>query len=76
MIPTMILFGLLLGRWWRLSLGAAAVAWPLLLLADGVVSVVPVLLGAAVLGVANAAVGVAAHQAVLQLVRRSHMSRS
>jgi hypothetical protein len=72
MIPTMILFGLVLGRWWRSTLVAAAVAWPLLLLAGGILGVGPQLLEAAALGVANAAVGVAPYQVVLHLVRMSH----
>jgi hypothetical protein len=69
-IPTMIVFGLLLGRWWRIALIAAAVLWPALLVADGVIGLSASLLGAAVLAVANAAVGVAIHQACLRGVRR------
>lgn len=70
MIPTMILFGLVTGRWWRLALVAAAIVWPGLLLFDGVMGVSVDLLAAALLGMVNAAVGVAVHQAVLRLVRR------
>ena len=33
MIPTRILFGLIFGRWWCLSLIAAAMGWPVVLLA-------------------------------------------
>jgi len=69
MIPTMIVFGLVLGRWWRSALVAAALAWPLLLITSGVLAVGEQLLGAAALGVANAALGVALHQVVLHLVR-------
>src|SRR6266508_4391883 len=36
MIPTLILFGLVFGRWWRLCLTAAALGWPVLLVvSDG-----------------------------------------
>ena len=70
MIPTMILFGLVTGRWWRLALIAAAIVWPVLLLVDGVVGISADLLAAALFGVVNAAVGVAVHQALLWLVRR------
>jgi len=70
MIPTMIVFGLITGRWWRLALVAAAILWPALLLVDGVMGVSAGLLVAALLGAANAAIGVAVHQALLWLVRR------
>jgi hypothetical protein len=69
-IPTMIVFGLVLGRWWVLALALAAVVWPGLLVATGVMGFEPALLGGAVFGVANAAVGVLVHQALLWAVRR------
>ena len=68
-IPTLILFGLVFGRWWRLSLVAAAVGWPVLLVADGVMDVEVGLLGAAGLAVVNASVGVLVHQGVLRALR-------
>lgn len=76
MIPTMILFGLVFGRWWKSALVAAAIVWPLLLFAYGTLQSAPgslagVLALAVVLAVVNAGVGVAIHQAVLHLVRRS-----
>ena len=70
MIPTMIVFGLITGRWWRLALVAAAILWPALLLVDGAMGVSASLLVAALLGAVNAAIGVAVHQALLWLVRR------
>lgn len=70
MIPTMILFGLITGRWWRFALIAAAIVWPVLLLVDGVMGLSAGLLAASLLGAANAAVGMAVHQALLWLVRR------
>lgn len=76
MIPTMMVLGLVLGRWWHLALATAAVGWPLLLLAGGVVEPGVALLGAALLAVANAGVGVLLHQAVLQGYRRLRRDRS
>jgi uncharacterized membrane protein len=77
MIPTMILFGLVLGWWWRTALIAAAVVWPLMLWqagifdgTQGVMGTVGLALGAALFGVANAGVGVAIDQGILALVRR------
>lgn len=72
MISTMTLFGLVAGRWWRFALVAVAIAWPVLLLVDGAMGPSAVLLAAALLEAANAAVGVAVHQALLWLVRRTH----
>lgn len=74
MIPTMMVFGLVLGRWWRVALAGAAFFWPTLLLVTGVLSFSRSQLGqlalAALLGLVNAAVGVAVHQVLLLLVRR------
>ncbi len=69
MIPTMLLFGLLFGRWWRLALPAAAVVWPAILLISGVIAPGEEMLAAAGLGVANAGVGVVVHQAALWAFR-------
>ena len=79
MIPTLILFGLVLGRWWQLSLVAAALGWPVLLVATDVMSVELGLLGASALAVGNAGVGVLVHQGLLRMtrnLRRSRLSRS
>ena len=72
MIPIMILFGLVFGRWWKSALVAAAILWPTLLWAEAVITTPGEALGAAVLGVLNSAVGVGAHQLVLGLVRVGH----
>lgn len=69
MIPTLILFGLVFGRWWRLSLVTAAVGWPVLLVVTDVMDVEVGLLGAAGLAVINAGVGVLVHQGVLRALR-------
>lgn len=69
MIPTLILFGLIFGRWWRLSLIAAGLGWPGVLLASDVMSFELGLLGAAGLAVINTGIGVLVHQAGLRGVR-------
>ena len=74
MIPTMILFGLILGRWWRATLLLAAVMWPAMLVADDVMDVEAGLLAAAGLSVLNAGVGILVHQVFLWLVRHSRRS--
>jgi hypothetical protein len=74
----MLLFGLLVGWWWRVALIAGAVIWPLMLWQAGVYDdleyqsggAVGLTLGAAFLGAANTGVGVAIDQAVLAVVRR------
>ncbi|MDX1621580.1 MAG: hypothetical protein R3320_11345 [Nitriliruptorales bacterium] len=70
MIPTLILAGLVFGRWWRTVLAVTTVAWPLLLLVEGIMDLEWGLLGAAGLALINTAVGMGVHQAVLQMVRR------
>jgi hypothetical protein len=69
MIPTMILLGLVLGRWWWLALLVAGVAWPAMLVVADVVDLSWGLVAAGALAAANAAVGVLVHQAVLHGVR-------
>ena len=69
MIPTVILFGLVFGRFWRTSLVVATVAWPLLLLADGTIDVGLGVVAAAALASLNAGLGVLVHQGVLHGVR-------
>ena len=74
MIPVLILFGLLLGRWWWSSLVAAALGWPVLLVATDVMDVGVGLLGAAVLAVANTGAGVLLHQGTRLAIRRLRAS--
>lgn len=71
MIPTLILCGLVFGRWWRSVLVAAAVGWPVTLLATGTLQPGPGLLTAAVLAVANTGAGVLVHQAILWTLRKA-----
>ncbi len=75
MIPTMILVGLLLGRWWKSALVAGALSWPALLWIDGVITTPERVAGAAVLALLNTAVGVGVHQLVLGLTRLARHRR-
>jgi hypothetical protein len=69
MIPTLLLIGLLAGRWY--VVGLAAIAWPLLLTLVGATDLSaddwPV---AAFLAAANTAVGVAIHRSAVSLAKR------
>lgn len=76
MIPTLIGLGLVLGRWWLLSLVVAALGWPLVLLVSGVAPLGLGLLGAAGVAVVNAGAGVLVHQFVLQSIRRIRRDRA
>ena len=69
MIPTLILFGLIFGRWWRPALVAAAIGWPAVLVATETMEVEVGLLAAAGLAAINTGVGVLVHQSVLRAVR-------
>jgi hypothetical protein len=68
MIPTLILFGLVFGRWWLATLIVSAIGWPILLIATGVESGIGFAIGAAALAVANAGVGILIHRALWLLV--------
>ena len=69
MIPTLILFGLIFGRWPRSSILVGTLGWPLALLANHTISEGVMLLGAAGYALINTGVGVLVHQAVLRLIR-------
>jgi len=75
MIPTLILFGLVFGRWWRLALLAAAIGWPVLLLAIGTATAGPDRIGAAGFAIANTGAGVTMHQGARWWVRRYRQAR-
>jgi hypothetical protein len=63
-IPTILLASFIIGRWWTIPI--AAVVWTVLLLATGTIGTADIPLAAG-LGAANAAVGVAVHQALRAL---------
>ena len=69
MIPTMFLFGLVFGRWWKACFVVGTLGWPLLLWFDNIVESPTDVLGAAGLAALNTAVGVAIHQSLLHLFR-------
>jgi ABC-type xylose transport system permease subunit len=71
MIPTLILFGLVFGRWWRIPLLAAAVAWPVALVLTGAMGFERALIGAVVLAVGNTLTGVLVYRGVLWSIRRA-----
>ena len=75
MIPTMLLFGLVLGRWWKTCLVVGTLGWPLLLWFDNIIESPTEFLGAAALAALNTAVGVAVHQSLLHLFRRLRKDR-
>jgi hypothetical protein len=76
MIPTMILFGAIFGRWWPITLVVAALGWPVLLVATDVVGVNAGLIEAGVLAVVNAGVGVLLHQGLIYADRRLRQTAS
>jgi hypothetical protein len=67
-IPTLILVGLVLGRWWRLVIPAASVWWVVTLMSDGIGSGVNFALGAALFAALNTAFGVLLFQIVRAVV--------
>jgi hypothetical protein len=71
MIPTLLLVGLVLGRWWRVVLPVAAVGWPAWLVVDGIGAGLGFWLTAAAVALANTAVGVAVNRIATAAVRRS-----
>lgn len=70
LIPTLILFGFVFGRWWRLALVLATLGWPALLLATGVIDSGGEFVAAAALALVNTLAGVLPHQAALWSIRR------
>lgn len=69
MIPSLLLFGLLFGRWWKTALLVGTIGWVIILRVNlgQQVSANDLLLGA-ILAFVNTAVGVAVHQALRLLV--------
>ncbi len=67
MLPTMLLFGLVLGRWWKTCLVVGTLCWPLLLWLENIIDTPTEFLGAAGLAALNTTVGVVIHQSLLRL---------
>lgn len=75
MIPTMILFGLFVGRWWKSAIIVGAILWPTMVAFIGSIGPAEVV-AAAVLGGLNTALGVAVHQTGRWLVGQARRGRS
>jgi hypothetical protein len=72
-IPTLLLVGLVLGKWWRVVIPVGTVAWVVVLVATDTGSGTAFAAGAALFGAINLTVGVLVNQAVrrsLLLFRR------
>lgn len=67
MIPTLLLVGLVFGRWWRVTVPMATVAWVVLLLAGGYGSGLSFAAGAGAFALANLVLGVLVFQAIALL---------
>ena len=70
MIPTLLLVGLVLGRWWRVVIPAATISWVLLLAATGVGSGLAFAFSAASFAIINVTLGVLVYQAARLLLHR------
>jgi hypothetical protein len=68
-IPTVILLGLMFGRWWRIAIPVAAIGWPVLLITTGVDSGLGFAAAAGLLAAANVVVGVLAYQGIRRIIR-------
>lgn len=67
MIPSLLLPGLIVGRWWLVPI--AAVAWPVLLMVDGIGAGWRFGVSAGALAAANVAFAVAIHRGTASLLR-------
>jgi hypothetical protein len=62
MIPTLLLAGILFGRWWRVSIPAGSIGWAILLASTGVVSGLDGFVSAVPFAFVNVTVGVLVFQ--------------
>ncbi len=86
MIPTMILFGLAFGWWWKFTLIAAPLTWVTLLVVGGTIDwswppewIIGTVLGGALFGLLNAGVGAIVPQVarlIRYLIRRNSTAKS
>ena len=75
MIPTLIAFGVVFGRWWRTALAVGVTYWVVALLAWNNLAAASIP-SAAALALLNTGVGVLVHQSVLRGVRRILVRRA
>ena len=71
MIPTLIIVGLALGKWWRVVVPVAAIGWVISLIASGVGAGLPFALSAALFGLANVTLGALVFQGARLGVHRA-----
>jgi hypothetical protein len=71
MIPTLLVIGLVLGRWWRLVLPVATIGWPMLLVLDGVGTGVAFWVSAGAFALANTIAGVAVNRLAVAAAHRA-----
>lgn len=69
MVPTLILLGVLGGHWWRWTVPALSLGWPLLLLATGTPLTAGEVVIAIVLGLVNVGLGAVAYTVIRSVVR-------
>jgi hypothetical protein len=62
MIPTLLLAGILFGRWWRVSIPVGSIGWAILLASTGVVSGLGGFVSAALFAFVNVTIGVLVFQ--------------
>jgi steroid 5-alpha reductase family enzyme len=74
-IPTLLFAGVLLGRWWRVSMPTLTIGWVALLWANGTVSGTADLAGTALIALANATVGVLVFQGLRLALHRASKQR-
>jgi hypothetical protein len=67
MIPTLILIGLVVGRWWLVAI--AAIAWPIALAGSKLGSGFGFMVGTAAVAVVNTSAGVAVHKGAVKVFR-------
>jgi hypothetical protein len=70
-IPTLLLVGLVFGRWWKVAIPASIVGWVAWLVVGDVGSGLRFVVAAGSLAAANVIVGVLAFQALRWIVRRT-----
>ena len=68
MIPTLIVLGLLVGRWWLVTI--ATIAWPIVLIATKVGTGFHFTVESAGFAAINTAAGVAVHKAAVKVFRK------
>jgi hypothetical protein len=68
-IPTLLVVGLVFGRWWRIVVPIAVLGWPALLIATDVAHGLSFALVAGALAAANVLIGVLANFAIRLVVR-------